>query len=85
MRAHANCVENLPVYGAIVVAIVASGVSSPLLDALAVVLLVARVCQTIVHIVFQPTTKAVGIRFAFFLTQAVCMFSMGICVAFRAF
>jgi len=84
MRAHANCIENLPVYGAVVVAIVTSGVSSPVLDALAVVLLLARVCQTTVHIVLQPTTTVVGVRFAFFLTQAVCMFWMGILVALRA-
>jgi uncharacterized MAPEG superfamily protein len=84
MRAHANCIENLPVYGAVVVAIVASGVSSPVLDALAISLLVARVCQTTVHIAFQPTTTAVGVRFAFFLIQAVCTFWMGLSVALRA-
>ncbi|MGH7856387.1 MAG: MAPEG family protein [Candidatus Binatia bacterium] len=84
MRAHANCIENLPVYGAVVVAIVATGVSSPVLDALAVVLLVARICQTTVHVAFQPTTPVVGMRFAFFLAQAVCMFWMGIFVALHA-
>jgi uncharacterized MAPEG superfamily protein len=34
MRAHANCVENLPVYGAIVVVIVAAGLHDPWLDRL---------------------------------------------------
>jgi uncharacterized MAPEG superfamily protein len=37
MRAHANCVENLPVYTAVVVAITAAGVMSPVLDLLALV------------------------------------------------
>jgi uncharacterized MAPEG superfamily protein len=50
MRAHANCVENLPVYAAIVVAIAASGVQSPMLDTLAVVLFAARVLQTVTHV-----------------------------------
>ena len=84
MRAHANCVENLPVYGAIVVAIVVSGVRSPLLDGLAIVLLAARIAQTLVHILFTPTNGVVFVRFAFFLTQAVCMFWMGIFVALRS-
>src|SRR5438477_8660641 len=84
MRAHANCVENLPVYGAVVVGIVASGIRSPLLDGLAIVLLLARVCQTIVHVAFEPTSAIVGIRFSFFLTQAICMIWMGSFVALRA-
>lgn len=84
MRAHANCVENLPVYAAIVVATVATGVRSPLLDTLAVILLVARVCQTITHIAFEQTNATVGVRFAFFFTQAWCMIGMGVFVALRA-
>src|SRR5262249_47896055 len=35
MRAHMNCVENLPVYAAIVVALMATGLQSPLMDRLA--------------------------------------------------
>jgi uncharacterized MAPEG superfamily protein len=84
MRAHANCVENLPVYAAIVVAIVATGVESPLLDVLAVVLLAARIAQTVTHVAFEPTNLAVSIRFVFFFTQLACMFAMGIFVALRA-
>jgi uncharacterized MAPEG superfamily protein len=84
MRAHANCVENLPVYAAIVVAIVATGVRSPMLDTLAVVLLVARVLQTLTHVTFKQTDTVVAVRFSFFLTQIVCMAAMGILVALRA-
>jgi uncharacterized MAPEG superfamily protein len=80
MRAHANCVENLPV----VVAIVASGVRSPTLDVLAVVLLAARALQTVTHVAFTQTDAAVAIRFAFFFVQLVCMAGMGILVALRA-
>jgi len=84
MRAHANCVENLPVYAAIVVAIVASGVRSPMLDGLAVVLLAARVLQTATHVAVRQTDAAVAVRFAFFFTQIMCMAGMGILVALRA-
>jgi len=84
MRAHANCVENLPVYGAVVVAMLATGVQGQSLDALAIILLAARICQTVTHIAFEPTNIVVGVRFAFFLTQAICMISMGIIVAVRA-
>ncbi len=84
MRAHANCIESLPVYGAVVVAIVVTGLRSPLLDWLAIVLLLARMGQTIVHVVFEPTSAIVSIRFAFFLTQAVCMLWMGGFVALHA-
>ena len=84
MRAHANCVENLPVYAAIVVAIVASGVRSPMLDGLAVVLFAARVLQTATHVAVRQTDAAVAVRFAFFFTQIMCMAGMGILVALRA-
>jgi uncharacterized MAPEG superfamily protein len=82
MRAHANCVENLPVYGAIVVAIAATGASGPTLDALAITLIVARVCQTLVHVAFEQTNRVIAARFAFFFTQAACMLATaGILVA----
>ncbi len=84
MRAHANCVENLPVYSAIVVTIAASGARSPTLDTLALVLLAARVLQTVTHVVVAQTNAVVGVRFAFFFTQIVCMAGMGILVALQA-
>ncbi len=84
MRAHANCVENLPVYTAIVVVIIATGVQSIALDAFAVVLLAARIAQTFVHIGFAETNTTVGVRFGFFPVQLVCMFTMGTLVALNA-
>lgn len=84
MRAHTNCLENLPVYGAVVVAMLAAGVQGRSLDVLAVILLAARICQTITHIAFEPTNRMVGVRFSFFLTQAICVTSMGVIVAVRA-
>jgi uncharacterized MAPEG superfamily protein len=84
MRAHANCVENLPVYAAIVVAIVASGVRSPTLDTLAITMLAARALQTVTHVAFEQTDPVVAVRFAFFFVQIVCMAAMGMLVALRA-
>ena len=56
MRAHMNCVENLPIFGALVVALMATGLQSPSVDALSVALLLARIGQTLVHIVAPPTS-----------------------------
>jgi uncharacterized MAPEG superfamily protein len=84
MRAHANCLESLPVYAAIVVASVAAGVHGRTLDVLAIVLLAARVCQTITHIGWTMTNRATAIRFSFFFVQIVCMFWMSVYVALRA-
>ncbi|GEP07090.1 hypothetical protein MOX02_51280 [Methylobacterium oxalidis] len=80
MRAHMNCVENLPVYTALVVALVATGLKSPTIDWLAIVILGARVGQTLLHIVLPPTNVAASLRFAFFLAQAACMVAIGIII-----
>lgn len=84
MRAHMNCVENLPVYGAVVLAVVATGVSSPLLDWLALTLLGARVIQSLLHIAVEPTELIAGTRFLFYFVQIVCMAWMGIYVGLHA-
>ena len=44
VRAHQNCLENLPIYTAIAVVLVATRITSPILDGLAITILVARVC-----------------------------------------
>lgn len=80
IRAHANCLENLPLYTAVVVAIAVTGIQSATLDWLSIVLLAARVCQTIVHIVLTPTNFATTLRFIFFVTQIICMVAMGVIV-----
>jgi uncharacterized MAPEG superfamily protein len=84
MRAHTNCVENLPIYTALVVALMATGLHSPTIDGFAIVLLAARICQTVTHIVLPPTNAAASLRFAFFFTQVVCMITMGILIGLHA-
>jgi len=80
MRAHANCVENLPVYGAIVFALGAAQLTSPTLDAMAIVFMIARVGQSLVHMLFEETNTTVAIRFGFFFVQIAVMLWMGITV-----
>ncbi len=71
MRAHANCVENLPVFGAIVFALYVSGVNSPTANVVAVIVLVARIVQSLIHVCFVQTNIAVSVRFGFFFAQMV--------------
>lgn len=84
MRAHMNCIENLPVYTAVVVAMLATDVTSPTLDALAVAILVARICQSAVHLLFEQTNLIAGLRFAFYFTQALAIIAMGVLIALSA-
>ena len=76
IRAHMNCVENLPIYTAIVVALLAARVTSPLLDGLAIVILLARICQSLIHLLMEQTNTVASIRFAFYFAQAVSMMAM---------
>ena len=71
MRAHANCVENLPVFGAIVFALYVSGVSGPTVNYLAISILIARVIQSLIHVSFVQTNTVVAFRFSFFSVQFV--------------
>lgn len=84
VRAHMNCVENLPVYGAIVVAMLAARVASPILDALAIIILIARICQSAVHLLFEQTNVVASVRFAFYFAQAISMLAMGALIAILA-
>lgn len=68
-RAHANCIENLPVFGAIVYALSVSGVSGPVVDWLSVSVPVARIIQSTVHVSFVQTNPVVAVRFSFFSVQ----------------
>lgn len=76
MRAHMNCVENLPVFGAIVLAIQSTGTTSPLLDTLSLIVLGARMVQSTIHIGFEQTDLFATLRFAFFMIQIVAMIAM---------
>ncbi len=77
MRAHANCVENLPVFAAVVVVAHLAGIASPSIDLAAQVVVVGRVAQTIIHIAAHTHTSVVlraiayGVQVLAFLAIAV--------------
>jgi uncharacterized MAPEG superfamily protein len=77
LQAHMNCVENLPVYTAVVIALVVADLQSAIVDGLAITMLLARVGQTCVHIALPATTTAASLRFSLYLLQVICMLVMG--------
>ena len=83
MRAHANCVENLPVFGALVLVLSLTHLESPLIDALSLAIPAARVVQSLMHICFVETQRTVSIRFTAFSVQLVCFFVLAGYVLFQ--
>ena len=81
MRAHANCIENLPLFTVVVFALYATGTSSAAADAMAAVALAARVCQSLVHISTVQSDRVVTVRFTFFFTQLLCFVGIAAVVA----
>ena len=75
-RAHANCVENLPVFASIVFVLSWIGVEGSAIDALCCIVLGARVCQTSIHVGFEQTARAVSFRFSFFTLQLLSMLAL---------
>ena len=75
MRAHANCIENLPVFGALVFIAYATDLRSPMFDALSAAVPCARVVQSLCHM-SSGSNLAVGLRFSFFSVQLVAFFAM---------
>jgi len=76
-RAHLNCIENLPIYAAIAIVAHLVGVHGAAMDGLAITMLVARIVQTSVHVVFPISNRTVSVRFAFYAVQIACMITMG--------
>lgn len=66
-RAHANCVESLPVFGGLLLIAIATG-RTAITDPLAYLLLGARLFQSLVHLVSVSPT-AVTVRFSAFAVQ----------------
>jgi uncharacterized MAPEG superfamily protein len=69
MRAHANCIENLPVFAVLVFVLRVCGIVSPAVDVLCAVILAARIPQSLVHVCFVQTDRVVSVRFAFYFVQ----------------
>jgi len=83
-RAHLNCIENLPVYSAVAVVAAVTGIGGRDLDALAIVFIVARIGQSLVHVTRPQTNPIVSLRFGLYMVQWVCVIWMGVLVAIRA-
>ena len=66
-RAHANCLEGLPVFGGLLVIASLSG-QTAVTDPLALVLLSARVVQSLIHLA-SLSVMAVNLRFTAFAVQ----------------
>ena len=78
MRAHANCVENLPVFAAVVFAVYVAGINVHAINVLAIIVPGARIGQSLVHVALPETNAIVSIRFAFFFTQVICVLAMAV-------
>lgn len=76
-RAHLNTLENLPIFGALVLAGVALHVSSPLFRTLPQVIVLARVAQSLVHL-SSGRALAINVRFTAFLVQVISMFALAV-------
>ena len=66
-RAHANCLEGLPLFGGFMILAVIAGKSS-ITDPLAYVLLAARIAQSIIHLASTSSLAATA-RFTAFAVQ----------------
>lgn len=78
MRAHMNCVENLPVF-AVLVLVGATLQLRGAFDLMAAVILVARLLQSATHIA-SGRNRAVILRFVFFVLQLVCFVAMTVVI-----
>jgi len=74
-RAHANCVENLGPFAAVVLTGHVLGLTSGAFATLAEVYVAARVGQTIAHLA-SGRSLVINVRFGFFAVQLACIGAM---------
>lgn len=70
-RAHLNCLENLPVFAALVAATILSG-QFGVMDSTAMYVLYARIAQSVVHLI-SASLPMVLVRGSFFFIQVALM------------
>lgn len=73
-RAHANCYENIPLFAVVLAASYFAG-KAHLTDTYALVLLGARVAQSVIHII-STSQNAITLRFIAYLVQIICLIMM---------
>lgn len=70
-RAHMNAAENIGIFAAIVLAGWIAGAETHLFNLLAIIVVAARIIQSLIHIVSGSGT-AIAFRFTFFAIQLLC-------------
>ena len=75
-RAQATCIENRPVFGVIVFVMTVIGLQGPMVDALCIAILAARVCQSTVHVSHVQTDAFVAVRFSFYSVQLLSFLAL---------
>ena len=78
-RAHLNTLENLPIFAAIVLSGWVVGMESATFNRLAVIVVVARIIQSLIHLSSGSVT-AVSLRFAALAVQLICEVWMAVLV-----
>jgi len=78
-RAHLNTVENLPIFAAIVLSGWVAGMESHLFNLLATIVVVARIVQSVIHIL-SGSALAIRFRFSALAVQLVCEIWMAILI-----
>ncbi|MEQ9364645.1 MAG: MAPEG family protein [Leptospirales bacterium] len=81
-RAHLNTLENLPIMASVVFVAWATGTITPIVESLAQWALVARLCQSLIHISSGSVFAVVG-RASFLLAQYACFAGIAYLAAFR--
>ena len=71
-RAHMNTAENLPIFATVVIASHLANISGEWLDTACIIVVAARVTQSLIHL-SSNTSVAVNLRFTAFLTQIVAL------------
>ena len=80
MRAHMNCVENLPVFASLVLLGSSQGMAETAFQVAALAVLPARMGQTVAHI-SSGRNRVVVVRFYFYVAQVICFLVMGALLA----
>lgn len=83
-RAHANCLENLPILMVLVYLESVTGLQSLLFAQLAIIVLICRMLQSVTHIALIETNASILVRFVFYISQVFCMLGMGWLIAVQA-
>ena len=81
-RAHMNCLENLPLFAAVVLTAHVTQITTGTFATLAQVYIVARVAQSLIHIA-SGSAMGVNLRFTCFVIQIVCLLWMADIVVMR--